>query len=48
MEFLEEINEIKRLKNELKEVGIDYMKYNKQYNVHLYAPFKNDNMKVFL
>ena len=32
MEFLEEINEIKRLKNELKEVGIDYMKYNKQYN----------------
>ena len=32
MEFLEEINEIKRLKNELKEVCIDYMKYKKQYN----------------
>jgi len=32
MEFLEEINEIKRLTNELKEVGIDYMKYKKQYN----------------
>lgn len=32
MEFLEEINEIKRLKNELNEVCIDYMKYKKQYN----------------
>ena len=32
MEFLEETNAIEKLKNELKEVGIDYMKYNKQYN----------------
>ena len=32
MEFLEEINEIKRLKNELNEVCIDYMKYKKQYD----------------
>ena len=32
MEFLEETNEIEKLTNELKEVDIDYMKYNKQYN----------------